>query len=157
MLRLMYVVACAARLQRECWKECRTSNKPLLSKCQGRVVFSIRETYKLHRERLISIQNDVELLRWMVKGCKGTNGDSDAKDAQHIDADIAGMQLDKNCSPLSRFFNGVITDIFCRVAEHYGQNYGQVVKFIADWPCYNPEHQRTSSAPSRIKIVVRKR
>lgn len=100
----------------------------------------------------------------MVKGCKGKTGDSDAKDAQLSDTDLAGNvsllgvgELDKNCSPLSRFFNGVITDIFCRVAEHYGQNYGQVVKFIADWPCYNPEHQRTSSAPSRIKIVVRKR
>ena len=133
---------------------------------QGRVVFSIRETYKLHRERLISIQKDVELLRWIVKGCKGreSSESGDAKDVTRGDADGGGVrQVQKNCSPLARFFNGVITDIFCRVAEHYGQNYGQVVRFIADWPCYNAGErceqgeQAAASSPSKIKIVVRKR
>jgi hypothetical protein len=34
----------------------------------------------------------------------------------------------------------LVTDIFCRVAEHFGQNYGEVIKFIASWPVYAKCH-----------------
>ena len=132
------------------------------AKIDGRVVFSIRETYKLHRERLIAIQRDVEMLRWLVKGCKGSlvrrhqerkNDASAHEDSCRNDcnmgenltpnsnaplvatykstAECKGECADQDAdeSPLYHFFNGLIPDVFCRVAEHYGQNYGEIIKF----------------------------
>ena len=137
------------------------------AKIDGRVVFSVRETYKLHRERLIAIQEDIEILRWLVKACKGrVHQQAHAQMSASGSATSAGAAAAENCalptpggatgdasesttgvagdlaleageSPLYHFFNGLIPDVFCRVAEHLGQNYGDVVKFIASWPVYN--------------------
>ena len=164
------------------------------AKIDGRVVFSIRETYKLHRERLIAIQRDVEMLRWLVKGCKGSlvrrhqerkNDASAHEDSCRNDCNV-GESMTQNSkaplvttnkstteykgecadqgageSPLYHFFNGLIPDVFCRVAEHYGQNYGEIIKFIASWPVYNsqvlPAVENKAFGSRGINIYVRKR
>jgi len=121
----------------------------------GRAVYSVRETYKLHRGRLIEVQQDVERLRWIVKGCNGPKG-----------TDQGSYE-----SPLYKCFAGTMSDVFSRVAEHIGQNYSEIIKFIASWPVYAEEHlnrqtvlpnevmhkSEPESTSERIRVFIRKR
>lgn len=142
------------------------------AKIDGRAVFSVRETYKLHRSRLIEVQTDVERLRWVLKGCKG-----------HVLSATAREHCKDNSSSRSPLyvFSGVMDDIFTRVAEQIGQNYGEIIKFIESWPVYaegamsvesirrmqqpmHPDHTHSptlqpaeSTTSDKIRVFIRKR
>ena len=89
------------------------------AKIDGRAVFSVRESYKLHRGRLMEVQDDIERVRWLIQGALMGEGPSSEEPQKAL---------------LSRFFGGC-PDVLSHVADSLGQLF-DIVGFFLSWPVY---------------------